>query len=596
MATELRIPNSQQAPRQIARIRDLYLSRSSDDLTGVRPVVARSWHRSLAAGVDPVADRAIFDKGRVDDPTSHAAAPHLLKLDEVAADIGGYVSLTAPSGALVKPDFLRDEDGFPIGYSLLEESCGSNGEGLAIEEGRAVWLAPEEHFREDMRANWCFASLIRDPFHNRVRAVVGLTLPASRVGELDPATTLLMLEGVSSRIEREIENRTSSKERALLHEYLTVSRRRGNSAVIGVDGKNSLMNARATSSLEDTDFSVILGYAKEVMSSGRELMREVTLKGVGSATLEVSPVMHSESNAGAIIVVKPRARARGEVRTPVVLDDATSRVERNDPLGRIDGTSSSHQRAVSLARTALEQSRSVAIIGEPGSGKRRLADAMATLRGDYLEIDVTNRVPRDSRVREVVRKLNDVAPAALVIEGADDLSALDATEIAQHLRHNARTVLILTCTRPTESTQLLVDACDALEIPVAPLRARREDIPLLADAIAAELGDRKLSRHVIATLTNADWPRNVDQLRSVVSHAFARADGEEVTVDDLPHGFQQVTTSGRLSRLEDAELSELRSALREADGNRRLAAEMLEIGRSTLYRRMDYFRGRGFDV
>ncbi|WP_410585254.1 helix-turn-helix domain-containing protein, partial [Bacillus sp. SIMBA_005] len=28
----------------------------------------------------------------------------------------------------------------------------------------------------------------------------------------------------------------------------------------------------------------------------------------------------------------------------------------------------------------------------------------------------------------------------------------------------------------------------------------------------------------------------------------------------------------------------------------RLAAEMLEIGRSTLYRRMDYFRGRGFEV
>ncbi|MFP3354365.1 hypothetical protein R0K04_23735, partial [Pseudoalteromonas sp. SIMBA_153] len=91
----------------------------------------------------------------------------------------GYVSLTAPNGVLVRPDFLRSEEEFPEGYSLLEESCGSNGEGLALEEGRSVWLAPEEHFREDMRGNWCFATLIRDPFHNRVRGVIGLTFPSA---------------------------------------------------------------------------------------------------------------------------------------------------------------------------------------------------------------------------------------------------------------------------------------------------------------------------------------------------------------------------------------------------------------------------------
>jgi sigma-54 dependent transcriptional regulator, acetoin dehydrogenase operon transcriptional activator AcoR len=90
------------------------------------------------------------------------------------------VNLGAPSG-VIAPGFLRDFEGFPAGYSLLEENCGSNGEGLALEEGRSGWLAPEEHFREDMRGNWCFASLIKDPIHSRVRAVVGLTFPATRV-------------------------------------------------------------------------------------------------------------------------------------------------------------------------------------------------------------------------------------------------------------------------------------------------------------------------------------------------------------------------------------------------------------------------------
>nr|WP_255498885.1 MULTISPECIES: helix-turn-helix domain-containing protein [unclassified Leucobacter] len=67
-------------------------------------------------------------------------------------------------------------------------------------------------------------------------------------------------------------------------------------------------------------------------------------------------------------------------------------------------------------------------------------------------------------------------------------------------------------------------------------------------------------------------------------------------MDDLPISFQRVVSTGRLSRLEEAEYSELRSALREAKGNRRLAASMLQIGRSTLYRRMDFFRSRGLDL
>ncbi len=162
---------------QIDRLRELFLMQPHADLSGIRPIVARSWYRSRAAGVDAVADRGFFDEGRVDEHTIQAAGPHLQKLDEVAADLGGYVNLTAPNGVLVKADYLRD-DGFPpAGYSLLEESCGSNGEGLALKRGGGgVWLAPEEHFREDMRGNWCFASLVRDPFHNRVRAVIGLTL------------------------------------------------------------------------------------------------------------------------------------------------------------------------------------------------------------------------------------------------------------------------------------------------------------------------------------------------------------------------------------------------------------------------------------
>jgi transcriptional regulator with PAS, ATPase and Fis domain len=53
---------------------------------------------------------------------------------------------------------------------------------------------------------------------------------------------------------------------------------------------------------------------------------------------------------------------------------------------------------------------------------------------------------------------------------------------------------------------------------------------------------------------------------------------------------------GSLSRLEEVELHELRAALDEAGGNRKLAADILQIGRSTLYRRLDLYRRRGIVI
>lgn len=598
MSAEVLSPWPYESLRETDRLRELFLMQPHADLSGIRPIVARSWYRSRAAGVDAVADRGIYDEGRVDEYTIAAAGPHLQKLDEVAADLGGYVNLTAPNGVLVKASFLRD-DGFPAGYSLLEESCGSNGEGLALEEGRGVWLAPEEHFREDMRGNWCFASLVRDPFHNRVRAVIGLTLPANRVTTLEPSSTLLMLEGVASRIERDIEVRTSSKERALLSEYLRISRRRGNRAVIAVDGKNSLQNASATATLVDSDFSIISGYAKAVMSSGRDMNCEAMLQGPGLSTLEISPVTLSSANVGAIVVVRSHSPAKERAVTaasaPLTLESSPQGTAER-LMKHVDGTSTEFKRTLNMARKAVDQDRSVVLIGELGSGKLRLASAIASLRGGHMAVDARSGALRNPNFRDVLHRVATELPATLIVEHADELSQNEAGEIARNLRGNPTTKLILTIARPTDATLLLSEAFDVLEISVAPLRNRREDIPQLANAIAEELGQRRLSRRLITTLTHADWPRNIDQLRAVVSNAVERAQGAEVTVDDLPQGFHRVLTKGRLSRLEDAELSELRTALQEAKGNRSLAAETLQIGRSTLYRRMDYFRSRGFDL
>ncbi|UQN15051.1 helix-turn-helix domain-containing protein [Gulosibacter sp. ACHW.36C] len=565
---------------------------------GIRPVVARSWYRSRAAGVDAFNEHAVMMSGRVDEYTLLAASDPLRQLDEFAADLGGYVDLTAPNGALLRPDFLRSTDQFPEGYSLLEESCGSTAEGLALEEGRGVWLAPEEHFRADMRNNWCFATLIRDPFHNRVRGVIGLTFPQTNVPEIDPASTLLMLQGVASRIEQEIASRTSVKEQILLREYLKVSRRRRDVAVVAMDGKNSLMNNTALDLLEDHDLATVSGYAKATMASGRSAQPYAELDGIGAVQLDVTAVPLPGGTFGAIVVtrpVKPRksvALGAAEVMHTTPTCDKTSEALKL----MLDGVGPEFDRMLSLATTVVTERRAAAIVGETGTGKRRLANAIARLTGSTIEIDARRGAPGLPNFRERFLNATQQRPDVLLITNADELTQLEVHVVCRELSGLGAPVLHLTAVRHTDATQRIAETVSSLEISTVPLRNRREDITVIASAIAREVGDKVLSKHVLAELTNADWPRNIDQLRSIVLNTVAQARGAEATRDDLPQGFQTVRSTGRLSRLEEAELAELRAALRESNGNRRLAAETLQIGRSTLYRRMDFFRSRGLDI
>lgn len=582
----------------VARARKQFLSDPETDLSSIRPLIARSWFRSRAAGVDAVVDRNIRGEGRVDERTMEAAEPHLRELDEIAADLGGYVRVAAPSGVLVRPGFLRAVSDYPAGYSLLEEHCGTNGDGLALEEGHSVWIAPEEHFRDDMQGDWCFASLVRDPFHSRVRAVIGLTLPGRRHQEVDPSSTLLMLEGIAARIVRKIEDRTSARERTLLNEYLTISRRYGSSAVIALDGKNVLMNTAAASSLDKGDFSVVSSYAKEVTSSARVAESDVTLRGPGPVRLDVSPVQLAPCEVGAIVVMRPHTELRKQRfvgrQTAVRVGDSVDPIQ-DGLAASLDGVSAEFQRTMRLACQAIEQCRSASIIGEVGTGKERLARAIAGISGHFVVLERADRVAGSTRLAGIARRAVASGQRILLLKDADSLPLSLAVELAGIVQQNRACQLVMTVTRPTEATLRISEALGVLEIATAPLRNRREDVSLLAQTCAREMGDRKLSPTLLSALTDADWPRNIDQLFAVVRNAVSHAQGAEVTVEDLPRGFHRAMTDGRLSRLEDAELSELRSALQEAEGNRRVAAELLQIGRTTLYRRMNYFRGKGFD-
>ena len=77
-------------------------------------------------------------------------------------------------------------------------------------------------------------------------------------------------------------------------------------------------------------------------------------------------------------------------------------------------------------------------------------------------------------------------------------------------------------------------------IDIAPLRERREDIPMLTDTFLRfaveryELPQRSLSQGALKRLVEYNWPGNVRELKNTIDRAVIMAEGEEIAVRDLP--------------------------------------------------------------
>ncbi len=141
---------------------------------------------------------------------------------------------------------------------------------------------------------------------------------------------------------------------------------------------------------------------------------------------------------------------------------------------------------------------------------------------------------------------------------------------------------------------------NVIEIRVPPLRERKEDIPLLANAFLKEISQRDgkpfrpLDPSAMECLLRYDWPGNVRELKGAIDSGVTLASGSEITLQDLPLTIVQNAgakfgegpeKAGQMN-LHDQEMRLIMRALDETGGNRTEAAKKLGISRRTLHRRL----------
>jgi two-component system, NtrC family, response regulator HydG len=129
-----------------------------------------------------------------------------------------------------------------------------------------------------------------------------------------------------------------------------------------------------------------------------------------------------------------------------------------------------------------------------------------------------------------------------------------------------------------------------------PLRERREDVPVLMEFFLQKYNRKmntraRLADGVIEAVMQYDFPGNIRELENMVEQAVALSGGGIITVDDvLPEAMHPKRPAGGGRTLADvvdaAERQAIEAALRDCDGSRERAADVLGISATTLWRKM----------
>ncbi len=132
------------------------------------------------------------------------------------------------------------------------------------------------------------------------------------------------------------------------------------------------------------------------------------------------------------------------------------------------------------------------------------------------------------------------------------------------------------------------------------LRDRKKDIPLLANhflEIFANKSNRqitKMSDEFLSNLQKHDWKGNIRELKNVMERAVILSDSDELTINDLPIDMQSLHNDSNklLSAFDLASVEKLhiQRVMNHCKGNKTEAARLLNIGLTTLYRKIEEYK------
>ncbi len=309
-------------------------------------------------------------------------------------------------------------------------------------------------------------------------------------------------------------------------------------------------------------------------------------------------------------------------------------------FSEIIGESLAMKKVFSVIKKVAKTDVNVLILGENGTGKDLIANALhqhsQRSQKEYVKVDLgaipeslfeselfghkkgaftdakTDRAGRFEVASNGTLFLDEIGNVSMPLQ-AKLLTALQSKRIVRvgtnrpiHIDVRlvcATNMPLYEMVQNKEFRQDLLYRINTVEIQLPPLRDRLEDIPLLAKHFLQIYSQKyqkegmEMAADTLQKLQQYMWQGNVRELQHAVERAVIMADGMVLQPDDfLLHGAKTSNTpsqnTGATSNnlnLEEMEKLAIKNAILKHDGNLSKAAKELGLGRTTLYRKMSKY-------
>jgi len=541
----------------------------------VRNVVARSWERCAAIGIDPQlpGSKTIIGETEFERRLQrnrlllNAAADVLAEAEQLLVGSGSMLILTDADGVILRavgdPQTIEagHEINLVVGADWSEAKAGTNGIGTTLASHSPVLIHGPEHFCSSTKSWTCVGSPVRNPLDGEVLGLVDMSGGKSTYQQHNLAFAVM----VARRIESVLKVQFEIERRELLEYSSNFGRGSYSDGIIVVDRSGKILSAndqaprllalRATGpvSLEESFHS-----DKPLLRRGADgkSFDLASAAAFGIRSGDVLPVHHGGELIGAVVIAaavrqkEASSLKRSKAFDPIVTNCAIML----DTIQRVNRLAAYHA--------------PVLIEGETGVGKELFAraihdaspcangpfvpfncgaisrDLIATelfgyVKGAFTGAATTGNIGRFERANNGTLCLDEIGELPLdlqpfllrVLEEGTVYRVGDATPRPVKVRLIAMTNRDLA--EEVEKGRFRRDLLYRLNVStlrVPPLRKRNGDVVLLAqhflDVLARKhsLGLRRFTPDVLDLFKNYPWPGNIRELRNAVESALLLCD------------------------------------------------------------------------
>ncbi|WP_308893721.1 sigma-54-dependent Fis family transcriptional regulator [Candidatus Desulfosporosinus nitrosoreducens] len=563
----------------------------------VRTEIAASWQRCHAASVNPysgvshllLSQQQLAELQAKKRSLLQIARLFMTNLYQFVAGSGFIVMLSDEYGYIM--DVVGDSETMAYasklnlskGASWIEEEVGTNGIGTALATQKPVQISGAEHYCQQVHFWTCSAAPILD-YNGQVIGVLQMSGPFWKTHQHTLGMVVAAVEAIKSQIRVQLRNRNLT----LLNNRLKNIMLAASDGIILTDKEGIIeqLNPMAERIFSQTEQEIKGSSIKDHLEQSLTVQKMLTTgkpykeSEIVATTLNGS--LHCLSSG------EPVKDDNGDISGAVIFINPINKVK--PLLNRFSGTQATFQfediigvneqllESIELAKIAAGSKSHVLLQGESGTGKEVFAQAIhnssCRRNGPFVAINC-GAIPRELIGSELFGyeggsftgaksggrpgKFEMASGGTLFLDEIGDMPLEHQVALLRVLQDKRITriggynsimmdVRIISASNKNLQAEVmkgnfrqdLFFRLNVINIPLPPLRERREDIPLLFNTFFRETCDKmglnspSVDSRVIARLSQYDWPGNVRELQNVIERMANLAGSQGIGLEHLP--------------------------------------------------------------